>query len=205
MAVLTSSRCYLWRRHLDSKMAAPEMTSTKAWGELFDPYCGGGGKWRPFRFRSQSWMTSFPVPQVRSSKMATESGRAAIFLHLHNRDRKTPPRAMEYGNIDDTDIMLLCNNSVSAYFMLYDASHTYIRGVILWYISIILRVFISRITMDPTHSCGELFYDITQIPRDCWSHVAKWLSHTVQYCPIDNECMHLLSHCRGNKGILPMI
>ena len=43
-----------------SKMAAPEMTSTKTWGGLFDPYCGGGGKWRPFRFRSPSWMTSFP-------------------------------------------------------------------------------------------------------------------------------------------------
>ena len=41
-------------------MAAPEMTSTKTWGEFFDPYCGGGGKWRPFRFRPPSWMTSFP-------------------------------------------------------------------------------------------------------------------------------------------------
>ena len=58
--VPTSSRRYLWRCHLDSKMAAPKMTSTKAWGELFDPYCGGGGKWRPFRFRPPSWMTSFP-------------------------------------------------------------------------------------------------------------------------------------------------
>ena len=32
----------------------------KTWGEFFDPHCGGGGKWRPFRFRSPSWMTSFP-------------------------------------------------------------------------------------------------------------------------------------------------
>ena len=35
------------------------MTSTKTWGEFFDPHCGGGGKWRPFRFRPPSWMTSF--------------------------------------------------------------------------------------------------------------------------------------------------
>ena len=38
-------------------------------------------------------MTSFPVPQMRSSKMAAGSGRAAIFLHLHNGDRKTRPRS----------------------------------------------------------------------------------------------------------------
>ena len=87
--VLTSSRRYLWRRHLDSKMAAPEMTSTGTWGEFFDPHCGGGGKWQPFRFRSPSWMTSFA--DMRSSKMATGSGRAGIFLHLHNGDRKTLP------------------------------------------------------------------------------------------------------------------
>ena len=40
MAVPTSTRRYLWRRHLGSKMAAPEMTSTKTWGGLFDPYWG---------------------------------------------------------------------------------------------------------------------------------------------------------------------
>ena len=49
----------LWRRHLDSKMAAPEMTSTRTWGELFEPNCGGGGKWRPLHFQQSSWMTSF--------------------------------------------------------------------------------------------------------------------------------------------------
>ena len=87
MGVLTSSRRYLWRRHLDSKSAAPEMTSTKTWDGLFDPYCGGGGKWRPFRFRPPSWMTSFAEPEIRSSKMATGSGRAAIFHRRRNRDR----------------------------------------------------------------------------------------------------------------------
>ena len=35
------------------------MTSSRTWGEFFDPYCGGGARWRPFRFRSPSWMTSF--------------------------------------------------------------------------------------------------------------------------------------------------
>ena len=30
-------------------------------GELFDANGDGGGKWRPFRFRPPSWMTSFPV------------------------------------------------------------------------------------------------------------------------------------------------
>ena len=72
-------------------MAAPEMTSTRTWGTFFDPYWGGGAKWRPYRFRSPSWMTSFPVPQMRSSKMAAGSGRAAI-LHLPlNGDRKKYP------------------------------------------------------------------------------------------------------------------
>ena len=33
--------------------------STRNWGDLFDPCCGGGASWRPFRFRSPSWMTSF--------------------------------------------------------------------------------------------------------------------------------------------------
>ena len=89
--VRTSSRRYLWRRHLGFKMAAPEMTSTKTWGAFFDPYCGGGGKWRPFRFRPPSWMTSFAEQEMRSSKMATGSGRAAIFRRRRNRDRKTPP------------------------------------------------------------------------------------------------------------------
>ena len=59
MGVPRSSRCYLWRRHLGSKMAAPEMTSTKTWGAFFDPHCVGGGKWRPFHYRPPSWMTSF--------------------------------------------------------------------------------------------------------------------------------------------------
>ena len=38
-------------------------------------------------------MTSFPVPQMRSSKMAAECGRAAIFLHLHNGGRKVLPKS----------------------------------------------------------------------------------------------------------------
>ena len=46
-------------------------------------------------------MAALPLPVAilddlisgsRSSKMATGSGRAAIFLHLHNWDRKTRPR-----------------------------------------------------------------------------------------------------------------
>ena len=111
-----SSRRYLWRRHLDSKMAAPEMTSTKTWGEFFDPYCGGGGKWRPFRFRPPSWMTSFPgVPGMRSSKMATGSGRAAIFSHRHNSDRKTLPILLMYIPYTSSVICRICNGSVFQY------------------------------------------------------------------------------------------
>ena len=89
--VSTSSRRYVWRRHLGFKMAAPEMTSTKTWGGLFDPYCGGGGKWRPFRFRPPSWMTSFAEPEMRSSKMAAGSGRAAIFPPPPQWGSKRPP------------------------------------------------------------------------------------------------------------------
>ena len=99
MGVSTSSRRYLWRRHLGFKMAAPEMTSTRTWGTFFDPYCGGGGKWRPFRFRSPSWMTSFPVPQMRSSKMAAGSGRVAIFHHHHNGDRKKYPILLSHTTV----------------------------------------------------------------------------------------------------------
>ena len=61
--VTTSSRRYLWRRHLGFKMAAPSMTSTKTWGGLFGPHWGGGAIWRPFRFHPPSWMTSFPGPE----------------------------------------------------------------------------------------------------------------------------------------------
>ena len=103
MGVSTSSRRYLWRRHLWFKMAAPEMTSTRTWGTFFDPYCGGGGKWRPFRFRSPSWMTSFPVPQMRSSKMAAGSGRVAIFHHHHNGDRKKYPILLTLSTTDRLD------------------------------------------------------------------------------------------------------
>ena len=39
-----------------------------------------GARWRPFRFRRPSWMTSFAEPRMRSSKMAAGSGRAAILL-----------------------------------------------------------------------------------------------------------------------------
>ena len=89
--VSTSSRRHFRRRHLVFKMAASEMTSTRTWGEFFDPYWGGGAKWRPFRFRRPSWMTSFAEPEMRSSKMAAGSGRAAI-LHLPlNGGRKTRP------------------------------------------------------------------------------------------------------------------
>ena len=72
-------------------MVALEMTSTKTWGAFLDPYCGGGGKWRPLHFRSPSWMTSFPEAEIRSSKMAAGSGRAAIFHHHHNGGPKTRP------------------------------------------------------------------------------------------------------------------
>ena len=34
------------------------MTSSRTWGEFFDLHCGGGTRWRPFRFRPPSWMTS---------------------------------------------------------------------------------------------------------------------------------------------------
>ena len=27
----------------------------------FRPHCGGGGRWRPFRLQSPSWLTSFPL------------------------------------------------------------------------------------------------------------------------------------------------
>ena len=57
--VSTSSRRHLWRHHVGSKMAAPEMMSSRTWGTFFEPYWGGGRKWRSFRFRSPSWMTSF--------------------------------------------------------------------------------------------------------------------------------------------------
>ena len=30
------------------------MTSSRTWGEFFDPHCGGGARWRPFRFRPPS-------------------------------------------------------------------------------------------------------------------------------------------------------
>ena len=62
-------------------------------GRVFDPLCDGGARWRPFRFRSPSWVTSFSVPGMRLSKMAAGSERAAILRHRHNGGRKTRPRS----------------------------------------------------------------------------------------------------------------
>ena len=67
------------------------MTSSRTWGGFFDPYCGGGARWRPFRFRSPSWMTSFAESEMKSSKMATGSGRAAILRRRRNGGRKNRP------------------------------------------------------------------------------------------------------------------
>ena len=119
--VLTSSRRNLWRRHLGSKMAAREMTSTKTWGAFFDPHCGGGGKWLLFRFRPPSWKTSFAEPEMRSSKMAAGSGRAAIFLHLHNGDRKTRP-------------ILLTASPVQKKAITHSEAGLYLTNLEYWYI-----------------------------------------------------------------------
>ena len=68
-------------------------------GRVFSPHCGG--KWRPFNLWSPSVMTSFLLPvhiaqlpaeaEMRSSKMGTGSGRAAIFHHHHNGGPKSLP------------------------------------------------------------------------------------------------------------------
>ena len=79
--VPTSSRRNLWRRHLGFKMAAPEMTSTRTWGGLFDPHCGGGARWRPFRLRPPSWMTSFPEPET-GNEVIQDGGRKRKGRHL---------------------------------------------------------------------------------------------------------------------------
>ena len=86
--VPTSSRRYLWRRHLDSKMAAPWMTSNRTWGELFGPYCGGGGKWRPFRFRPPSWMTSFLGNQKLGHPRRRPEAEGPPFSTAAKRGRK---------------------------------------------------------------------------------------------------------------------
>ena len=80
---------YIWNHQIVSYYN----TTPVVYGGLFDPYSGGGGKWRPFRFRPPSWMTSFPVPQMRSSKMAAGRGRVAIFHRHRNRGRKGRPRS----------------------------------------------------------------------------------------------------------------
>ena len=59
------------------------------YGVLFRPYCGGG-KRRPFRFRSPSWITLFVEPEMGLLKKATWSGRAAIFHHRQKAVEKVP-------------------------------------------------------------------------------------------------------------------
>ena len=83
--VPTSSRRHFWRRHL--RWHHPRWRRRK-WrqpglGESFStpPPLRRRRKmarWRPFRCRSPSWMTSFAEPEMRLSKMATGSGKAAI-------------------------------------------------------------------------------------------------------------------------------
>ena len=71
-------------------------------------------------FRSLLWrwrkMAALPLPvailddlepEMRSSKMATGSGRAAIFLHLHNRDRKTRPILLQSNSRKAVSIIIM--------------------------------------------------------------------------------------------------
>ena len=46
--------------------------------------------------------------------------------------------------------------------MLYGASHILLWGVIIWYNEITVGLLISCCALDPTHSYGKLFYDITK-------------------------------------------
>ena len=55
------------------------MTSTRTWGTFFDPCCGGGAKWRPFRFRPPSWMTSFAGT---GNEVIQDGGRKRKGRHL---------------------------------------------------------------------------------------------------------------------------
>ena len=65
--VRTSSTHYLWRRHLDSKMTAPIMTSTKTWGGLFDPYRGVRSK-----------MAALPLPSAIFDDIIYGTGNEVI-------------------------------------------------------------------------------------------------------------------------------
>ena len=77
-------------------MAAPEMTSNRTWGELFEPYCGGGGKWRPFRFRPPSWMTSFLGNQKLGHPRRRPEAEGPPFTTTTERGSKSSPYTTDF-------------------------------------------------------------------------------------------------------------
>ena len=63
----TSVERHLWRRHLESKMAAPEMTSSKTWGGFFGP---------PLRWRWK--MAALPLPVAILDDLISGSANEVI-------------------------------------------------------------------------------------------------------------------------------
>ena len=64
-------------------------------GRFFRPHCGGGARWRPFRFRSPSWMTSFPVP---ANEVIQDGDRKRKGRHLAPPPQwgsKNPPQVLD--------------------------------------------------------------------------------------------------------------
>ena len=76
---------------LDSRWRRRKWHQPRPGAAFSTPIEEWGARWRPFRFRRPSWMTSFAEPRMRSSKMAAGSGRAAILLLTPQWGSKRPP------------------------------------------------------------------------------------------------------------------
>ena len=76
---------------LDSRWERRKWRQPRLGAAFSTPIEEWGARWRPFRFRRPSWMTSFAEPRMRSSKMAAGSGRAAILLLTPQWGSKRPP------------------------------------------------------------------------------------------------------------------
>ena len=104
MGVWRSYRLHFRRRQLWSKMA-PKSTLSEPWAGRLEPCCGGGARWRLFRFRPPSWKIEFQQDvlqtsadaEMRSSKISAGSGSVTI---LHNHHKAVPILLMAFNKID---------------------------------------------------------------------------------------------------------
>ena len=141
-------------------------------------------------------MTSFREPEMRSSKMATGSGRAAIF-HLHlTRDRKTRPILLPVMDFFYPGGIFACSLRLITYFSQWLMA-CYLHVVLFENFNCFIQMKFAAILF---HCCGKLntatFLFLPFVPNWCseWKYIATTIS-----CLTEAGIQSLL---RGNDNFI---